>query len=102
MLTRPLGISRSRPPVALQDEAGPVVRLAPAWIAGQLALRGAERGGRCKLLLEHSAVEASHELGGRMIADLPEAGDDARHAGVHERACETDQAFALTSLPSAV
>src|SRR5262249_33382496 len=87
------------PPVTLQRECGPVIGRAPAFDLGQGDLGVSQRGGRSFAASEHRLVEALHQLGGRAIVDLPQAGHDARNAGVHEPAREADQPFTCDVLP---
>ena len=45
-------------------------------------------------LLQHVRVEALHQLGGRLVVNLPQARHDARRARVHEAARKSHQTFA--------
>src|SRR5687768_11162610 len=85
---------RRRLPLALQRERGPVVRRLPCLLPPHLDLRLAQRRRRARLLLaEQLPVELRHELARGFVVDLPETGDQARRARVHETARQPDQTF---------
>src|SRR5215470_11665202 len=85
--------SRELFPFSLELESGPVIRRSPARLLEHLDLGKAERGsGRHPAL--HGCVEGSHELGGRHIGHVPQAGNNAASSRIHKATSQSNQSFA--------
>src|SRR5262245_65736880 len=85
-------------PVALENESGPGVWIAVAWIAAQRQLGFAQGRRRRQTVSPQRTVEPLHQLRCGAVLHAPEACHHPRHAGIEEAARESHDALAAHRL----